>query len=238
MTSVTDSAADWAAQRQITLQIDAQTGSTNDNAKAGALSEVADITIYLASHQTAGRGRGGNSWLDTGAGESLLMTWSIRLPSPAQAITAPRLGLCVYKAVRHSWPSLAWSLKAPNDLLLDGRKVAGLLVESVTGGDRHRLLIGFGFNILNHPRRFGEATHLTAATGGLEEGDWFRFLDEWHAQIKTALDEITKPELSETVRQDLVQALNAHPGKAYTIQRISPAGDIIHSAGQIRWTDL
>ncbi len=237
--SATESTADWARQRQLALIFELQTGSTNDDAKAKAFVERADLALYLADHQTSGKGRGSHTWLDTGAGESLLSTWSFLAQKSLQAITAPRMGLALHQAVRRTWPALAWSLKAPNDLFLDGHKVAGLLIESVTNGNQHRLIVGFGFNILNHPRKFNQATHLSSALGHRPlEADWFRFLDELKIQFTQAGVDATRPELSENDRKLLTEALNANPAKPFVIQTVSPQGDLIHQNGMVRWTDL
>ena len=237
--STADSTATWAMQRQLALVSDVSTGSTNDNAKSAALSEDAEFVLYLTAHQSAGRGRGANHWLDTGAGESLLSTWSMRMPSPPQAITGPRVGLALFTALTKTWPQLAWSLKAPNDLFLDGLKAAGLLVETVSNGREHRLLVGLGFNVLNHPRRFSEATHLAHALSARpQEGDWFKFLDELTAQLKVAALEIVKPGLTETARKALIQALNANPNRPFEVSEISSEGDLHFATGKVRWTDL
>lgn len=237
--SAMESTVNWAMQRQLALNSEMQTGSTNDDAKAGALKESAGLVLYLASHQTAGRGRSANTWLDTGAGESLLSTWSFTSKRPPQAITGPRLGLALFMACRKVWPSLNWSLKAPNDLYLQGVKAAGLLVESVTNGSEHRMLIGLGLNVINHPRSFANATHLSQALGHRpEESDWFRFLDELKAQFSEAVLDAARPELTATVRHELTQALNANPKRPYLVKEISPSGDLIHEGGRVRWTDL
>ncbi|MGE0525947.1 MAG: biotin--[acetyl-CoA-carboxylase] ligase [Bdellovibrionales bacterium] len=239
MISTTQTTLEWARQRQIPILFQPQTGSTNEDAKSVALQEAADFVLYLTSHQTAGRGRGTHQWLDTGGGESLLSTWSYRLTSPPQAIAAPRVGLALFHAVRRSWPSLVWGIKAPNDLHLDGHKVGGLLLETVSSGERHRLLIGLGLNVFNHPRRFSEATHLIHTLDTSPgDGEWFQFLDELHIQLNLAIPECLLHELSESARRDLVQALNANPARPYVVQDISGAGDIIHSGGTIRWLDL
>lgn len=237
--STADSTATWALQRQLALVSDASTGSTNDDAKSAALSEDSDFILYLAAHQSAGRGRGANHWLDTGAGESLLSTWSLRMSAPPQAITGPRIGLALFTTASKTWPQLSWSLKAPNDLFLNGLKVAGLLVETVSNGREHRLLVGLGFNVLNHPRKFSEATHLAHALNSRpQEGDWFKFLDELNMQLKTAALEIIKPTLSETARKGLIHALNANPNRPFEVSEISPEGDLHFATGKIRWTDL
>ena len=130
--SISETTQNWAGQREIAVIYNAETGSTNDNCKARALDEAEDLVIELADHQTKGRGRGINTWLDTGAGESLLGTWSLRMQGAPQAITGPRIGLAIYNAAAATWPSLAWSLKAPNDLILSGKKCGGVLVETVS----------------------------------------------------------------------------------------------------------
>jgi biotin-(acetyl-CoA carboxylase) ligase len=237
--STAETTATWALQRRLALVSDASTGSTNDDAKKNAMIEDSELVLYLAAHQSAGRGRGANHWLDTGAGESLLSTWSFRMPSPPQAITGPRVGLALFTAARKTWPGLSFSLKAPNDLFLNGLKVAGLLIESVSSGGEHRILIGLGLNVLNHPRRFSEATHLAAhLEAPPQESEWFQFLDELRLQFKSALTEVTKPELNESARLELARALNANPKRPFEVKEVSAHGDLIFAAGKINWSDL
>jgi BirA family biotin operon repressor/biotin-[acetyl-CoA-carboxylase] ligase len=238
LTSAFDSTLNWIRQRDLNVEASFETGSTNENAKKNAMNEDVAFKLYLASHQTAGRGRGANLWFDTGAGESLLSTWSFELPGAPQAITGPRVGLAVFRAARAAWPSLPWSLKAPNDLFLNGVKVAGLLVETVSSGGKFRMLVGLGLNVLNHPRKF-EATHLSAAlSSGPEEDEWFKFLDQLKSQLETAAAESQSSVLTATAAQELMQALNANPAKPLTVQSVSPQGDLLHSKGQVRWTEL
>ncbi len=239
MISISEMTQNWAAQREIALRFQADTGSTNDDAKAQASRENEKLVLYASSHQTRGRGRGTNLWLDTGAGESLLSTWSLEAGSAPQAITGPRVGLAVFNAVSSVWPSLPWSLKAPNDLLLDGRKCGGLLVETISHGDKHRLLIGFGFNILNHPRKFTDATHLSSALDQtLTEGDWFQFLDVLRSEFEAAATDCVQAQLSPPACKELAQALNANPNRRFAVQKVSPAGDLIHDNGIISWMEL
>lgn len=229
--SLMDTTADWAGQRQIAALVSAETGSTNDDAKTTALTETEDLVLFVTAHQTAGRGRGANTWLDTGGGEALLATWSLAVDQAPQAITGPRLGLAVFRALTSVWPSLNFSLKAPNDILLDGKKILGLLTEVVSDGRRHRLLIGLGLNVLNHPRAFRDATHLTEAlVDGLDEADWFQFLDKLVEELKKGAEESKSPELNVSARRQLTAALN--------VQDVSASGDIVHAGGTISWHDL
>ncbi|MGZ3723819.1 MAG: hypothetical protein ACXVA9_12840 [Bdellovibrionales bacterium] len=239
MTSVAETTQNWADQRQLPVVFTLQTGSTNDDAKKAALSESEDLVLYVTAHQTSGRGRGSNTWLDTGNGEGLLSTWSLHVDSSPQSITAPRIGLALFTAANAVWPSLEWSLKAPNDLYLNGHKVGGLLVESVSGGDSHRLLIGLGMNILNHPRRFNEAQHLSKALHTApDEGEWFQFLDELRGEFMNAVPEILNPTLTGSACLALAHALNSNSARAFTVNYVSPQGDLVHAKGTVRWTDL
>ena len=229
----------WAESRELPVVFTLQTGSTNDDAKKNALNEAGELVLYLSNHQNSGRGRGANTWLDTGNGEALLSTWSFALTEAPQAITGPRIGLALFRAAHAAWPSLAWGLKAPNDLNLAGQKVAGLLIETVTSGGRFRLLVGLGMNVLNHPRAFKSADHLSQVLNEPpDEGEWFQFLDELRAELDAACLECVRSDLNEAACLGLVQALNANSSKAFSVQRVSPKGDLIHAGGAVRWTEL
>jgi BirA family biotin operon repressor/biotin-[acetyl-CoA-carboxylase] ligase len=240
MNSTADVTVQWAEARQMPVHFTVETGSTSDDAKSEALQTDREWHLYVTSHQTKGRGRGSNQWKDTGPGDALLCTWSCRMVAAPQAITAPRIGLSVFLAASKTWPSLNWSLKAPNDLYLSGKKVGGLLVESVTSGDNHRLLVGFGLNVNNHPRALDAATHLGADLGhSPDEAEWFQFLDELKAQLGHAVSDIIKPKLSAQVCSDLRNALNANAARPFTVTSISPEGDLLLDSGGVkRWTEL
>lgn len=237
--SITDATVDWATQRQVTHHYHPETASTNSDAKSSALSESDDFVLYLTAHQTAGRGRGANTWLDTGNGENLLSTWSFRVDAAPQPIIAPRIGLALFSAASSVWPSLEWSLKAPNDLFLAGRKVGGLLVETVTNGSDSRLLIGLGLNVLNHPRRLTDADHMgQALQNSIDSGEWFQFLDQLQAELLNIAKEANRAQLNSEECRQLVEALNANSQRPFPIQQVSAQGDLIHAKGRVSWKDL
>jgi len=94
--------------------------------------------VALAEHQTEGRGRLGRVWLDEpGAG----LTFSIVLRPPPPVADWPHLTLVAARAVVAAIGDGA-SIKEPNDVLLDGRKVAGILAEAA-----ERIVLGVGVNI-------------------------------------------------------------------------------------------
>ena len=143
-------------------------GSTMDRARELAEAGAPEGTLVLADAQTAGRGTGGRRWLSP-PGTQLALTLIVR---PAlEGAHLPRLtmwiGLALLTAVRArlARPDLA-QLKWPNDLLIDGRKAAGILVEGAFGQGRLRYaLIGVGLNLAAAPPDDAveyPATHLAA----------------------------------------------------------------------------
>ncbi len=134
--------------------------STNDWAKEPALSANEKPQIYLTDHQTKGRGRGTHTWLSQPGSENLLMTLALPLTHAPQPIITPRVGLVLCEQARRAWPELEWSIKPPNDLYLQNKKVAGVLVEALNQGSLHRLIIGIGFNFFSFPAEIENSTAL------------------------------------------------------------------------------
>lgn len=102
-------------------------------------------TLVLALEQTAGRGRRGRPW-SSPRGLGVYATLIVGLEGPACPTTLPLLvavGLC--RGLDPLLPD-ACRIKWPNDLLVDGRKIGGVLIETVARGGRIAALIGFGVN--------------------------------------------------------------------------------------------
>lgn len=235
--SVFDATKSWASQRQIEFESFEEIGSTNDEAKQNAFIDQDPLKLYLAAHQTKGRGRGNNTWLDTGSGDNLLSSWSFALEHAPQAIAGPRFGEALYRSSVAIWPALEWSIKAPNDLYLGSQKMAGLLIESVSKGEAHRIIVGLGMNILNHPRSIPTATHFSAQAAGetIGEDEWYQFLDVLLGQFRSGLDDIQLPHLTREVRDNLLKALNAFPSKKETYLDVQSNGDLVTKSGKIPW---
>lgn len=116
--------------------------------------------FVVAYEQTAGRGRQGRSWVSS-AGRGLYCTWLQPLPVGQRPLedelgTLPLLvGVGVCRAVATLIDGEAL-LKWPNDVLVGGRKIAGILIETVAGSDGEMVaVIGFGVNY-----DFGAGTEL------------------------------------------------------------------------------
>lgn len=131
------------------------TRSTNDDARrAAAAGEVAGAA-FLADAQSGGRGRGGHVW-HSPPGENLYLTVVLRPRIAATALSPVTLalGVAVARVVEDAIARRdAVAIKWPNDVLVDGRKVAGVLVEGQLRGDRVQSLVaGVGLNV--HARSF------------------------------------------------------------------------------------
>ncbi|PYM68529.1 MAG: biotin--[acetyl-CoA-carboxylase] ligase [Candidatus Rokuibacteriota bacterium] len=143
--------------------------STQVEAARCAAAGAAEGTVVTTVHQSAGRGRRGRVWLDA-PGESLLM--SVILRPPIAAALAPQLSLVSAIAVvdaLHEVAGIQGEIRWPNDVLLDGRKVSGILAEALSdaAGRLAHVILGVGVNVnqLVFPGELGQgATSLRLAT--------------------------------------------------------------------------
>jgi BirA family biotin operon repressor/biotin-[acetyl-CoA-carboxylase] ligase len=120
------------------------TDSTNERAKELALGGAPHGTIVTADEQTAGRGRQGRQWLAP-PGRALLVSVVLRHLGGAQAHLPLAAALAVCEACERSAPPLHCAIKWPNDVWLDGRKVAGILVEGRP--QEGWAVLGIGLNV-------------------------------------------------------------------------------------------
>ncbi len=150
-------AHDWAAAtrpgRRVghAVEFHPEIGSTNDRARQALSAPGGDGLAVVADRQLAGRGRMGRTWLSP-AGVNLLVSVGLRLDLPAERAwwLAAAAALAVRDAARHAIDAdHALAIRWPNDLVtLDGRKVAGLLVETQIAGDRViGAVVGVGLNV-------------------------------------------------------------------------------------------
>lgn len=124
-------------------------GSTNNEALAWSTSGAKDLSLVIADEQTAGRGRLDRRWF-TPKGAALAVSLILR-PTAAEKPHLTRIVGLAALAVADSLRTrgLVSQIKWPNDILLNGRKVAGILVEAVwSGEDVDGLVIGIGLNLL------------------------------------------------------------------------------------------
>jgi len=187
---------------------------------AAAAEGAAEGTVFLAEEQTAGRGRGANVW-QSPRSTGIYCSAIVRPPVPPSEILAFSLatGLAVQSAIRQIDARVKADLKWPNDLLVDGKKVCGILTEMNAEATRVRyIVVGVGINVnqASFPREL-PATSLRLVTGS----EWSRVeltgallksLDrEYHALMKD-------PGAHEAILQRFAQESSWVSGKKVRIE--------------------
>jgi len=132
-----------------------QTGSTND-----AILQITDANsteglVVFAEHQTAGRGQRGNRW-ESAAGKGLWFSIFLRpkIDLPSSPLLTAWAAEAVSSAIQNEF-SLTPTIKPPNDVHIDGRKVAGVLVEMrAQEKAAHLAIAGIGINVNQSPEDF------------------------------------------------------------------------------------
>jgi BirA family biotin operon repressor/biotin-[acetyl-CoA-carboxylase] ligase len=170
-------------------------GSTNDEAKALARAGAPEGTLVWADEQTAGRGRRGRTWLSPPG--NLYLSLVLR-PEGAPA-RAAQLGFVAALGLGDALaalagPALKLRYKWPNDLLVNGRKLAGILLESENAaGDRVDFVVaGIGVNIVAAPEDVEfPATSLAAegvagVTPAVLLGGFVRHFETWAGRWREA----------------------------------------------------
>lgn len=124
--------------------------STNDEAKSRALHKTEHGLMLIAEEQTGGRGSNNRHWISEKGNlfVSLLLTPDI--PHAEAQNFVKMAGLAVMDVLRKH--NLKPTLKVPNDVLVGGKKICGILVETVTkGSNPPAVIIGIGLNIVSSP---------------------------------------------------------------------------------------
>lgn len=149
-----------------------ETSSTNIEAKKYAEEGEPHGTLVVANKQNAGRGRRGRGW-ESPAGSSVYMTIMLRpefSPDKASMLTLV-MALAVGKAVTNV-SGMKAKIKWPNDIVLNGKKICGILTEMSAELDYvHHVVIGVGINV--NQQNFPEEIRKTATSLYLEGGQCY-----------------------------------------------------------------
>lgn len=130
----------------VQVEVVAETGSTNADLLARAAT-LAQPVLLVAENQTAGRGRAGRSWLSA-PGHSLTFSLAWKFESGPQALSGLPLAVGVALAETLGRLGVQVRLKWPNDLLKDGDKLAGILIETAPAPQGIWVVIGIGLNLV------------------------------------------------------------------------------------------
>jgi BirA family transcriptional regulator, biotin operon repressor / biotin---[acetyl-CoA-carboxylase] ligase len=171
-------------------------GSTNVTAMAAAAEGAPEGSVFLAEEQTAGRGRGAHAWHSARcAGIYCSVVLRPELPPSEVLLLSLAVGLAVDEAIRQMDSRVQPDLKWPNDVLIGGKKVCGILTEMNAEITRVRyIVVGIGINV--NQASFPEDVAGLATSLRLESGsEWSRvelaaaLLKSLHREYRRFLEE-------------------------------------------------
>jgi BirA family biotin operon repressor/biotin-[acetyl-CoA-carboxylase] ligase len=226
--------------------------STQDEARTAARAGAPHRSLFVADFQRAGRGRQARSWI-AAPGDALMVsvvfreTRSAALPWRWTSLASVSLT----EAIEELMPGLRPAIKWPNDVLLDGRKVAGILAENIWT-ERNQLLaiVGVGVNVRTPAADLaligGTATSLRVASG--RDGErgalllaFVRKLDAWMARPVTELHSAWQARLwgrgqrvrmADLGRDEDVVVLGAEPDGSLRV-RLSDGTERLTTTGEL-----
>jgi BirA family transcriptional regulator, biotin operon repressor / biotin---[acetyl-CoA-carboxylase] ligase len=176
--------------------------STNDVALAWAADGAPDQSLVYAEEQTAGKGRGGRQWF-TQPWESLAFSLVLK-PHADEELSVSlfsglgALAVCEALEKRGLHPEIKW----PNDILLDLRKVCGVLVETVWIGEKvDSIILGIGLNVKPGSVPAAEGLNYPATSIEVNKGEEVSRLPLLHDVLQAILrwrDQLTSPEFIRT----------------------------------------
>lgn len=147
--------------RRFDVDVLAECDSTNTRLVELAESGAPAGTVIAAERQKAGRGRRGHTWLSApGASLTFSLLWRFPLDTPLSGLSLA-VGVALARALEAQGIA-GISLKWPNDVLLNGGKLAGVLIEVVPGTPLAAVVIGVGVN-LHLPDEMSQEIRQTAA---------------------------------------------------------------------------
>jgi BirA family biotin operon repressor/biotin-[acetyl-CoA-carboxylase] ligase len=205
------------AAQPMAIRVVDETGSTN----ADLLAETDTLTgptLLIARTQTAGRGRAGRSWHSV-PGKSLTFSLAWRFNAPLHALVGLPLAVGVALADALAMFDIHTRLKWPNDVLFEGRKLAGILIESASAGGAPQhaswAVIGIGINTAIDARAAAQIGRPVAGIAWLAEVDQNMLMAMLLSGLAEAMQQFERDGLAAfTARWN---ALHAYAGQLVSI---------------------
>ena len=199
--------------------------STMDLAKDLARQNCPEFTVVIAGRQTHGRGRLNRMWLSDDGGLYFTMVLRPDIPLPLSARVNFLASLTLARMFRETF-NIEATVKWPNDILVDGRKISGMLSELEAEADRVFFInIGMGINVNNNPsevepaatslrelsgqqvdRRIILAHFLNEFEEGMQKADFDNVISEWKkftVTLNRRVRIVTRQEVSEGLAVDV-----------------------------------
>lgn len=194
--------------------------STQEHAQRLARADALEGTLVIADSQTVGRGRLGRSWFSP-PGVGIHMTVILRPPENVLPFQLTLLSAVAAAAGISDGTGLFIDIKWPNDLMICGKKTAGILVESQSSGEGMNYAgVGVGINVNTPFELFPPELHASATSLAIEAGRMFAradivravlgYLEHWYDRLK---------EGDGAALLSAYKALNATVGQEVTVTR-------------------
>ncbi len=201
-----------------------QLGSTNDHLKILAEEGAPEGTVVVAEEQTSGKGRLGRTW-SSPCSKGIWLSILLRPAKPLQEISVFTLltAVAVACSINKMCPGIEAGIKWPNDILIRGRKVCGILTELKAEEDRlHYLVTGLGLNFSQAREDFPPELRGSATSILLEKSGPLPSRKELARGILREMDRIYRQYLNLGAKEILQQwkDLNVTLGKKVTIKSL------------------
>jgi BirA family biotin operon repressor/biotin-[acetyl-CoA-carboxylase] ligase len=210
---------------------------TSTNSFAKTYSHHKDF-IILTDLQTQGRGRGKNTWTSPQKGHALLSSWVFQVHFNPQPILAPLIGLAVYKSIQNVFHLNGLSLKAPNDIYLNDKKIGGILIETETQAEQIKIIVGIGLNIFSSPNVEVAGCLQAGINERIDICQFHGVLIDLHKNLKDSIQYSKHSELTTTQSSELLSALNEHSLLKEKYTSVLPDGSLKTSHHVIPWYQI
>ena len=228
----------WSENNSVPTLYFESVASTQTTAKEKFHGQNSELLI-VAHEQTAGRGRSSNLWNQSiNPGGQLFSTWCFRLSKAPFPVLTALVGLSLYQSLSNVWPGLPVSLKAPNDIYLNDKKIGGILIEVVAQKPNHDLFIGIGLNLFDHPKSVSTAGCLVDVLSKEDlVQNWETFLSQFHNHLLRLINEMPE-KLSVTQCDQILLALNLWPNLSKSYTAVLPDGGLEQGHLKTHWSEL
>lgn len=199
--------------------------STNDLAKDLKLGEEFLVTC---NYQTKGRGRFERTWIDSNQNGQIFLSYVKQLDKAPHFLLPSLAGLALRRCLQQEFPSESpYQLKFPNDILLNDKKVSGILCEMKQMADKFTVIIGMGINLFSFPELAGAGSIIDHETN--LKNTFVQKLVANLRQIDFALNKLQ-------TRDELLQDAVLQAGEA--VVEISPDFEFVSKNRRISWREL
>ncbi len=227
-------------------------GSTNDEAHAHVIGQNLEPVWIAAAEQTRGKGRLGRHWVSRPGNLYASLVWYSDAELQRLASLSLVAGLAVRDAFLATGVAGPVQLKWPNDVLVGGRKISGVLIETTGPAGSHAAIIGCGLNLAHHPSDTRwPATNLAACGIEVEPRDMLDKLRRtMHARLAqwsngAGLSGIQDDWMSVAMGRD--RRISVQGGKQGKFTGLSEQGALVltlddgsiyqHHAGDVEWME-